>query len=82
MSPLRHLVPLTDLKPVNPVPAWNVAASTRKGDLGMFALRSFFLLFRIFLLSEDMYLPLSYKNSETNDSFLPVRNQLSVQLTV
>lgn len=30
----RHLVPLTDLKPVNPVPAWNVAAPTRKGDLG------------------------------------------------
>lgn len=30
---LRHLVPLTDLKPVNPVPAWNVAAPTRK-DLG------------------------------------------------
>ncbi|GAA6219430.1 putative bifunctional UDP-N-acetylglucosamine transferase and deubiquitinase ALG13 isoform X1 [Lates japonicus] len=29
----KHLVPLTDLKPVNPVPAWNVAASTRKGDL-------------------------------------------------
>lgn len=32
----RHLVPLTDLKPVNPVPAWNVAAPTRKGDLGAF----------------------------------------------
>uniref|UniRef100_A0A665T1L3 ubiquitinyl hydrolase 1 n=1 Tax=Echeneis naucrates TaxID=173247 RepID=A0A665T1L3_ECHNA len=31
----KHLVPLTDLKPVNPVPAWNVAAPTRKGDLGM-----------------------------------------------
>uniref|UniRef100_A0A3B5APQ8 ubiquitinyl hydrolase 1 n=1 Tax=Stegastes partitus TaxID=144197 RepID=A0A3B5APQ8_9TELE len=29
----KHLVPLTDLKPVNPVPAWNVAAPTRKGDL-------------------------------------------------
>lgn len=35
---VRHLVPLTDLKPVNPVPAWNVAAPTRKGDLGMFKL--------------------------------------------
>uniref|UniRef100_A0A671TCM1 ubiquitinyl hydrolase 1 n=1 Tax=Sparus aurata TaxID=8175 RepID=A0A671TCM1_SPAAU len=34
----KHLVPLTDLKPVNPVPAWNVAAPTRKGDLGMFTL--------------------------------------------
>lgn len=32
----RHLVPLTDLKPVNPVPAWNVAAPSRKGDLGEF----------------------------------------------
>uniref|UniRef100_A0A3P8TJH6 ubiquitinyl hydrolase 1 n=1 Tax=Amphiprion percula TaxID=161767 RepID=A0A3P8TJH6_AMPPE len=32
----KHLVPLTDLKPVNPVPAWNVAAPTRKGDLGRF----------------------------------------------
>lgn len=30
----RHLVPLTDLKPVNPVPAWNVAAPVRKGELG------------------------------------------------
>ena len=40
MSPLRHLVPLTDLKLVNPVSAWNVAASTRKGHLGMFTLRS------------------------------------------
>uniref|UniRef100_A0A3B4YFP5 ubiquitinyl hydrolase 1 n=1 Tax=Seriola lalandi dorsalis TaxID=1841481 RepID=A0A3B4YFP5_SERLL len=30
----KHLVPLTDLKPVNPVPAWNVAAPIRKGDLG------------------------------------------------
>uniref|UniRef100_A0A3P9AS60 ubiquitinyl hydrolase 1 n=1 Tax=Maylandia zebra TaxID=106582 RepID=A0A3P9AS60_9CICH len=30
----KHLVPLTDLKPVNPVPAWNVAAPSRKGDLG------------------------------------------------
>ncbi|XP_041839920.1 putative bifunctional UDP-N-acetylglucosamine transferase and deubiquitinase ALG13 isoform X2 [Melanotaenia boesemani] len=29
----KHLVPLTDLKPVNPVPAWNVAAPARKGDL-------------------------------------------------
>ncbi|KAM7394869.1 hypothetical protein PAMP_021644 [Pampus punctatissimus] len=29
----KHLVPLTDLKPVNPVPAWNVATPTRKGDL-------------------------------------------------
>ncbi|XP_034043541.1 putative bifunctional UDP-N-acetylglucosamine transferase and deubiquitinase ALG13 [Thalassophryne amazonica] len=29
----KHLVPLTDLKPVNPVPAWNVAAPPRKGDL-------------------------------------------------
>ncbi|XP_042370968.1 putative bifunctional UDP-N-acetylglucosamine transferase and deubiquitinase ALG13, partial [Plectropomus leopardus] len=29
----KHLVPLTDLKPVNPVPAWNVAAPTRKGEL-------------------------------------------------
>ncbi|XP_026025329.1 putative bifunctional UDP-N-acetylglucosamine transferase and deubiquitinase ALG13 isoform X4 [Astatotilapia calliptera] len=29
----KHLVPLTDLKPVNPVPAWNVAAPSRKGDL-------------------------------------------------
>ncbi|XP_068561442.1 UDP-N-acetylglucosamine transferase subunit ALG13-like isoform X1 [Cebidichthys violaceus] len=29
----KQLVPLTDLKPVNPVPAWNVAAPTRKGDL-------------------------------------------------
>ncbi|XP_068178703.1 putative bifunctional UDP-N-acetylglucosamine transferase and deubiquitinase ALG13 [Antennarius striatus] len=29
----KHLVPLTDLKPVNPVPAWNVAALPRKGDL-------------------------------------------------
>ncbi|KAL6111255.1 alg13 [Pungitius sinensis] len=29
----KHLVPLTDLKPVNPVPAWNVAAPIRKGDL-------------------------------------------------
>ncbi|XP_061843945.1 putative bifunctional UDP-N-acetylglucosamine transferase and deubiquitinase ALG13 isoform X2 [Nerophis lumbriciformis] len=28
----KHLVPLTDLKPVNPVPAWNVAAPSRKGD--------------------------------------------------
>ncbi|KAM8843413.1 putative bifunctional UDP-N-acetylglucosamine transferase and deubiquitinase ALG13 isoform 4-T4 [Synchiropus picturatus] len=27
----KHLVPLTDLKPVNPVPAWNVAPP-RKGD--------------------------------------------------
>lgn len=34
---LRHLVPLTDLKPVNPVPAWNVAAPIRKGDLGLFS---------------------------------------------
>uniref|UniRef100_A0A3Q4BS80 UDP-N-acetylglucosamine transferase subunit ALG13 n=1 Tax=Mola mola TaxID=94237 RepID=A0A3Q4BS80_MOLML len=30
----KHLVPLTDLKPVNPVPAWNIAAPSRKGDLG------------------------------------------------
>ncbi|KAM9769943.1 LOW QUALITY PROTEIN: putative bifunctional UDP-N-acetylglucosamine transferase and deubiquitinase ALG13, partial [Menidia menidia] len=29
----KHLVPLTDLKPVNPVPAWNVAAPSRKGEL-------------------------------------------------
>ncbi|XP_026010618.1 putative bifunctional UDP-N-acetylglucosamine transferase and deubiquitinase ALG13 [Astatotilapia calliptera] len=29
----KHLVPLTDLKPVNPVPVWNVAAPSRKGDL-------------------------------------------------
>ncbi|XP_024123033.1 putative bifunctional UDP-N-acetylglucosamine transferase and deubiquitinase ALG13 isoform X3 [Oryzias melastigma] len=29
----KHLVPLADLKPVNPVPAWNVAAPSRKGDL-------------------------------------------------
>lgn len=29
----KHLVPLTDLKPVNPVPAWNIAAPSRKGDL-------------------------------------------------
>ncbi|XP_058495765.1 putative bifunctional UDP-N-acetylglucosamine transferase and deubiquitinase ALG13 isoform X2 [Solea solea] len=29
----KHLVPLTDLKPVNPVPAWNVSAPSRKGDL-------------------------------------------------
>ncbi|KAM7420014.1 hypothetical protein PAMA_016893 [Pampus argenteus] len=29
----KHLVPLTDLKPVNPVPAWNIATPTRKGDL-------------------------------------------------
>ncbi|KAG7217977.1 hypothetical protein INR49_020725 [Caranx melampygus] len=29
----KHLVPLMDLKPVNPVPAWNVAAPARKGDL-------------------------------------------------
>uniref|UniRef100_A0A667WG48 ubiquitinyl hydrolase 1 n=1 Tax=Myripristis murdjan TaxID=586833 RepID=A0A667WG48_9TELE len=29
----KHLVPLTNLKPVNPVPAWNVAAPSRKGDL-------------------------------------------------
>lgn len=34
MSLLRHLVPLTDLKPVNPVPAWNVSAPPRKGELG------------------------------------------------
>uniref|UniRef100_A0A3P9MQY3 UDP-N-acetylglucosamine transferase subunit ALG13 n=1 Tax=Oryzias latipes TaxID=8090 RepID=A0A3P9MQY3_ORYLA len=31
----KHLVPLTDLKPVNPVPAWNVAAPSRKGDLDL-----------------------------------------------
>ncbi|XP_070684443.1 putative bifunctional UDP-N-acetylglucosamine transferase and deubiquitinase ALG13 [Pempheris klunzingeri] len=31
----KHLVPLTDLKPVNPVPAWNVAAPPRKGDLDL-----------------------------------------------
>ncbi|XP_045903735.1 putative bifunctional UDP-N-acetylglucosamine transferase and deubiquitinase ALG13 isoform X2 [Micropterus dolomieu] len=31
----KHLVPLTDLKPVNPVPAWNVAAPARKGDLDL-----------------------------------------------
>ncbi|XP_028315629.1 putative bifunctional UDP-N-acetylglucosamine transferase and deubiquitinase ALG13 isoform X2 [Gouania willdenowi] len=29
----KHLVPLTDLKPVNPVPAWNVAVPPRKGEL-------------------------------------------------
>ncbi|XP_029009578.1 putative bifunctional UDP-N-acetylglucosamine transferase and deubiquitinase ALG13 isoform X2 [Betta splendens] len=29
----KHLVPLTDVKPVNPVPAWNIAAPTRKGEL-------------------------------------------------
>ncbi|CAN9510008.1 unnamed protein product [Ophioblennius macclurei] len=29
----KHLVPLTDLKPVNPVPAWNIAPPSRKGDL-------------------------------------------------
>ncbi|XP_008314559.1 putative bifunctional UDP-N-acetylglucosamine transferase and deubiquitinase ALG13 isoform X2 [Cynoglossus semilaevis] len=29
----KHLVPLTDLKPVNPVPAWNVSAPPRKGEL-------------------------------------------------
>ncbi|XP_059903837.1 putative bifunctional UDP-N-acetylglucosamine transferase and deubiquitinase ALG13 isoform X3 [Gadus macrocephalus] len=28
----KHLVPLANLKPVNPVPAWNVV-TTRKGDL-------------------------------------------------
>lgn len=37
LSPTRHLVPLTDVKPVNPVPAWNIAAPTRKGELGMLA---------------------------------------------
>ncbi|KAM3624481.1 uncharacterized protein V6R79_024007 [Siganus canaliculatus] len=31
----KHLVPLTDLKPVNPVPAWNIATPTRKGDLDL-----------------------------------------------
>nr|XP_046233849.1 putative bifunctional UDP-N-acetylglucosamine transferase and deubiquitinase ALG13 isoform X2 [Scatophagus argus] len=31
----KHLVPLTDLKPVNPVPAWNVAVPARKGDLDL-----------------------------------------------
>ncbi|XP_060919611.1 putative bifunctional UDP-N-acetylglucosamine transferase and deubiquitinase ALG13 isoform X3 [Labrus mixtus] len=31
----KHLVPLTDLKPVNPVPAWNIAAPSRKGDLDL-----------------------------------------------
>ncbi|XP_019134381.2 putative bifunctional UDP-N-acetylglucosamine transferase and deubiquitinase ALG13 isoform X2 [Larimichthys crocea] len=31
----KHLVPLIDLKPVNPVPAWNVAAPPRKGDLDL-----------------------------------------------
>lgn len=35
---IRHLVPLTDLKPVNPVPAWNIAAPARKGELGMYVL--------------------------------------------
>uniref|UniRef100_A0A8C6KI13 ubiquitinyl hydrolase 1 n=1 Tax=Nothobranchius furzeri TaxID=105023 RepID=A0A8C6KI13_NOTFU len=30
----KHLVPLTDLKPVNPVPAWNISGPARKGDLG------------------------------------------------
>ncbi|XP_074541191.1 putative bifunctional UDP-N-acetylglucosamine transferase and deubiquitinase ALG13 isoform X3 [Halichoeres trimaculatus] len=29
----KHLVPLTDLKPVNPVPAWNIATPSRKGDI-------------------------------------------------
>ncbi|XP_061627010.1 putative bifunctional UDP-N-acetylglucosamine transferase and deubiquitinase ALG13 isoform X2 [Phyllopteryx taeniolatus] len=29
----KHLVPLMDLKPVNPVPAWNVSAPTRKAEL-------------------------------------------------
>nr|XP_015827937.2 putative bifunctional UDP-N-acetylglucosamine transferase and deubiquitinase ALG13 isoform X1 [Nothobranchius furzeri] len=29
----KHLVPLTDLKPVNPVPAWNISGPARKGDL-------------------------------------------------
>ncbi|XP_029706440.1 putative bifunctional UDP-N-acetylglucosamine transferase and deubiquitinase ALG13 isoform X5 [Takifugu rubripes] len=31
----KHLVPLTDLKPVNPVPAWNIAAPARKGELDL-----------------------------------------------
>lgn len=35
---IRHLVALTDLKPVNPVPAWNIAAPARKGELGMYVL--------------------------------------------
>ncbi|KAM7405547.1 hypothetical protein PAMP_012806 [Pampus punctatissimus] len=30
---VRHQVPLTDLNPVNPVPAWSVATPTRKRDL-------------------------------------------------
>lgn len=34
---VRHLVPLTDLKPVNPVPAY-FATPARKGDLGGFRL--------------------------------------------
>uniref|UniRef100_A0A3Q3XE36 UDP-N-acetylglucosamine transferase subunit ALG13 n=1 Tax=Mola mola TaxID=94237 RepID=A0A3Q3XE36_MOLML len=38
----KHLVPLTDLKPVNPVPAWNIAAPSRKGDLGTVPLRPTF----------------------------------------
>ncbi|KAM9314747.1 LOW QUALITY PROTEIN: putative bifunctional UDP-N-acetylglucosamine transferase and deubiquitinase ALG13 [Pholidichthys leucotaenia] len=29
----KHLVPLTDLKPVNLVPAWNITVPTRKGDM-------------------------------------------------
>ncbi|XP_077381209.1 putative bifunctional UDP-N-acetylglucosamine transferase and deubiquitinase ALG13 isoform X2 [Festucalex cinctus] len=29
----KHLVPVTDVKAVNPVPAWNASALPRKGDL-------------------------------------------------
>lgn len=48
--PHRHLVPLTDLKPVNPVPAWNVAAPSRKGDLGafFFSIHSLFYPFPVY----------------------------------
>uniref|UniRef100_A0A672ZXU3 ubiquitinyl hydrolase 1 n=1 Tax=Sphaeramia orbicularis TaxID=375764 RepID=A0A672ZXU3_9TELE len=28
----KHLVPLTDLKPVNPVPAWNITVSSHSSD--------------------------------------------------
>ncbi|KAF3836965.1 hypothetical protein F7725_004429 [Dissostichus mawsoni] len=42
----KHLVQLTDLKPVNPVPAWNVAAPSRKGDMG----KIHFLSSPVFLL--------------------------------
>ncbi|KAF7646076.1 hypothetical protein LDENG_00193860 [Lucifuga dentata] len=59
----KHLVPLTDLKPVNPVPAWNVAAPSRKGDLGMLLKSSllgaksnsdiFFVIFFLFSFTID-----------------------------